>query len=400
MLTRGSLALLIGAMSSTTLDPRLLTQAGAQALSRGDFSGARDLFEKIVAAGRADGPVWLGLAFARRGLGDHAGKLEALERLLALEPRHLRGLIMKADHFAEAGDGRAASAFYRAALRAAPPAERLPPELLAELRRAQAASDRYAAEYEAQLLGAIPAGPGAERFAESIDLMLGRKQIFLQEPRHYYFPGLPQIQFYAREPFPWLDGLEAATADIREELGGLLAVGGAFAPYVKTQSDRPFDDGHGMRDNPDWSALYLWKDGAPVEEAVARCPKTMAALADLPLCRIEGRTPSILFSRLAAGAKIPPHNGFINTRLIGHLPLIVPGGCGFRVGNDVREWREGQAWLFDDTIQHEAWNNSDEERIILIFDIWRPELSQAERAMVQGLFAAVDAYGGGQAWGV
>ncbi|HYE47027.1 MAG TPA: aspartyl/asparaginyl beta-hydroxylase domain-containing protein [Caulobacter sp.] len=383
-------------------DTRALTQAGAQALGRGDFPAAAELFEKIAAAGRADGPVWFGLAVARRGLGDAEGKLAALEQLLALEPRHLRGLIMKADHFAEAGDGRAAAAFYRAAVRSAPEPARLPPELAAEVGRARAAEERYAADYEAQLRRAIPDGPGSDRFAESIDLMLGRKQIFLQEPRHYYFPGLPQIQFYGREPFPWLAGLEAATGDIREELSGLLAAGGAFAPYVQTKSDRPFDDGHGMRDNPDWSALYLWRDGAPVEGAVERCPRTMAALADLPLCRIEGRTPSILFSRLAPGARIPPHNGFINTRLIGHLPLIVPPGCGFRVGNDVRQWREGEAWLFDDSIQHEAWNDSGQERIILIFDIWRPELSEAERAMVQGLFAAVDSYDGGQArgWGV
>lgn len=391
---------------SSTLDPRPLIQAGAQALARSDFAAARELFDKVVQAGRAEAPVWLGLAMAHRGLKDSPAMLAALDRLLALEPRHLRGLILKADHFAGIGDPRAAASFYRAALRAAPPADRLPPDILAEVRRAQAMSDRYAADYEAHLRAAMSDqgiaedAPEAARFSQSIDLMLGKKQIFLQEPRHYYFPGLPQIQFYGREGFDGLARLEAATGAIRTELLALLEDGPAFTPYLETRGDRPFSDGHGMRDNPDWSALYLWRDGAPVEAVASRCPATLAALEDLPLCRIAGRTPSILFSRLAPGARIPPHNGFINTRLIGHLPLIVPDGCGFRVGNETRQWREGQAWLFDDTIQHEAWNSSDKERIILIFDIWRPELSEAERAMVAGLFAAVDAYGDGPAaWG-
>jgi aspartate beta-hydroxylase len=392
---------------SSRIDPRLLTQSGAQALGRGDFAAARAIFEGLTVSGVVEAPVWLGLAIACRELGDHAAKLVAVDRLLAIDPRHLRGLMIKADEFARMGDSRAAGAFYRAAIQSAPEPARLPAELQAEVARAKAAVGRYAADYGASLLAAMTDqgftadSPEAARFVQSLDLMLGKKQIFLQEPRHYYFPGLPQIQFYGREGFPWLDRLEAATGAIRAELQALLADGPAFSPYVEARADRPDGDGQGMRGNPDWSALYLWKNGVEVPEVAGRCPATLAALEGLPFCRIEGRTPSILFSRLAPGARIPPHNGFINTRLIGHLPLIVPGRCGFRVGNETREWREGEAWLFDDTIQHEAWNDSDRDRIILIFDIWRPELTQAEQAMVAGLFATVDAYQGGvEAWGV
>ena len=78
-----------------------------------------------------------------------------------------------------------------------------------------------------------------------------------------------------------------------------------------------------------------------------------------------------------------PHTGVTNTRLTVHLPLIVPPGCGFRVGATTREWLPGKAWVFDDTIQHEAWNLSDTPRAILIFDIWNPLLSAAERELVQ-----------------
>ncbi len=145
---------------SMTLDPRALTQAGAQALGRGDFAAARALFEQIVAAGRADAPVWLGLAVALRGLGEAEAKLAALERLLALEPRHLRGLVMKADHFAEAGDGRAAAAFYRAAVKSAPAMDRLPAELRAEVERARAAGGALRGRVRGATSARDPGGPG------------------------------------------------------------------------------------------------------------------------------------------------------------------------------------------------------------------------------------------------
>jgi aspartyl/asparaginyl beta-hydroxylase (cupin superfamily) len=101
-----------------------------------------------------------------------------------------------------------------------------------------------------------------------------------------------------------------------------------------------------------------------------------------------------LFSLLRAGARIPPHSGLVNTRLICHLPLIVPPGCGFRVGNEIRTPVEGRAWAFDDTIEHEAWNDSSLPRVILLFEVWRPELGDAERSLVRALFEAIDAYSG------
>jgi aspartyl/asparaginyl beta-hydroxylase (cupin superfamily) len=146
-------------------------------------------------------------------------------------------------------------------------------------------------------------------------------------------------------------------------------------------------------DNPTWSAFYLWKNGAPVAENIALCPRTAEVGARLPLAKLPSRSPSVLFSLLQPGAHIPPHCGLVNTRLIGHLPLIVPPGCSFRVGYEIRDWREGEAWVFDDTIEHEAWNHSSRTRVILLFEVWRPELAQAEREAVQSLFSALDATG-------
>mgnify|MGYP006172403729 CR=1 FL=1 len=159
---------------------------------------------------------------------------------------------------------------------------------------------------------------------------------------------------------------------------------------MRAREDRPSYDFHGLRDNPAWSTLYLWEDGGSVEANAARFPRTLAALADAPLTRITTRAPSILFSLLKAGARIAPHHGMINARLICHLPLIVPVGCGFRCGNEEREWEPGRLLIFDDTIEHEAWNESGEDRVVLIFDVWRPELTDEERASVAAMFEAID----------
>jgi aspartate beta-hydroxylase len=336
----------------------------------------------------------------------HRADLEAADRALAADPHDLAALIAKGDALAGLGDSRAAASFYSSALRSAGDGKGLAPSVIGELRRAQAAVQAHAKRFEAHLTTSL-AGAGfdattsSDRFALSLDLMSGRKRLYQQEPRFYLFPGLPQIQFQPRETLPWLGAVEAAAGEIRAELDALLAEPDLFRPYLEPRADRPNRDSAGMMSNPDWSALFLWKDGEEQPDIARRCPRTLAALAEAPLCRMPGRTPSILFSKLKAGARIPPHHGLLNTRLICHLPLIAPPGSRFRVGNDTRDWREGQAWAFDDTIEHEAANDSGQDRTILIFDVWKPELSEEERALVSALFQAVDGYGaGGAAWGV
>lgn len=383
--------------STTKIDDDL--QAATAAFNRGDARAARDLYLRLIEGGRADARVLLGAAQACRQLGDQQGLAATADRLLALEPGNLRGLILKADSLAAAGDGRSASAFYQTAVRAAPPVEQLPADLLQELRRAQKMCEKYAVQYKLWLRdrlveqGFDPARSSA-RFARSFDIALGNRQIYVQQPRYYYFPELPQIQFYERADFPWFDEVEAATDAITAELLEVMREPGSFAPYVEGDANRPRREHLGMLGNPEWSAFYLRRNGADVPANAARCPATMHALRNVPLAVVPQRSPSVLFSLLRPGAHIPPHNGLVNTRLICHLPLIVPPGCTFRVGNDEREWRRGKGWLFDDTIEHEAWNRSAETRVILLFDVWRPELTLEERDLVIALFEAIDAYSG------
>lgn len=387
---------------------RARLQAAMEALRAGRHAEARRLFEAAADPGQGDPTAQLGLAYACVGLRDEAAAAAAVDRVLALDPRNLRALVLKGDLLQRGGDTRNALAHYQAAVRGAqalqstPGARPLPPEIAREVARADAACRREAAQLETALrerIAALAPGAASARFEQSLDILFGRRKVHFQEPRQFFFAELPQIQFYAREQFPWLDRVEAATDAIREELQAVMRERDAFAPYVRSVPGQPRPPESAMLDNPAWSAFYLWKDGAPVPDNAARCPRTLAALDGVPLNRLPQRSPSVLFSLLRPRTRIPPHNGLVNTRLICHLPLIVPPGCGFRVGNETRHWQEGKAWVFDDSFDHEAWNDSDQTRVILLFEIWRPELSESERELVRALFDSLDAQSGSKpAW--
>jgi aspartyl/asparaginyl beta-hydroxylase (cupin superfamily) len=387
-------------MTSTSVDPAVLQAAwrdGALALREGRAAQALALFSKITADGQPNAAVWIGVAMAHQALGDRPAERSALDAALKLEPRNARALLMAADSYAASGQAKSASAFYDAVVKLADRGQ-VEPGLQAEVARARTLRSQYGEIYEGHLRGALTRHgidrPEARRARKALDLLLGKTELYLQQPKYFYYPELPNIEWAERADFPWMDKVEAATDDIRDELLKVLEEETAFRPYVEAVEGRPVFDNLGLLGNPAWSAFYLWKDGAVVEENAARCPKTMAALADVPLCRIPGRTPSVLFSLLRPGAHIPPHHGFMNSRYICHLPLIVPSDCAMRVGSETRPWTVGQACIFDDSIEHEAWNRNPEHlRVVMIFDVWRPELSESERELISATLEAVDAYG-------
>jgi len=385
-------------MPASPPDSGALTSAGFQALQRGDSKAACEHFERATAAGTAGADAWFGLSLAYRQLGSVAAEQAALDRALALNPRNVPALIRKGDLYTAHTDARAANTFYRAALKIAQSMRSTPAEWRPELERIAGLVQGNARAFERHLLedlGRSGLGqPGAQRFGRAVDLLLGRRRIYLQEPQVFYFPELPQIEFYERADFSWAGILERDTAAIREELRAVLGAGDRFTPYMQPSPDRPAFDTNGLLNDPSWSACHLIRNGEEVAANAALCPVTMNALRRLPLCRIPGRTPTALFSLLRPGTHIPPHHGFLNTRLICHLPLIVPPGCALRVGNETRPWKEGELVVFDDTMEHEAWNKSAQLRVVLLFDVWRPELTEAERALVAAMLESIDRFGG------
>lgn len=385
-------------MPNAPNDPGPPTSAGYQALQRGDAAAARECFERATAVPTAGADAWFGLSLAHRKLGAAQAERAALDRTLELNPRSVPALIRKGDLYTAQEDARAATTFYRAALKIARSMRATPPNWRGELERIAALVEGSTRAFEEHLMDDLSRSglgkPGTERFIRAMDLLLGRRQIYLQQPQVFYFPELPQIEFYDRADFPWAASLEQDTAAIREELRGILSAGGRFAPYMQPSPDRPAFDTNGLLNDPSWSACHLIRNGEEVAANAELCPVTMNALRRLPLCRVPGRTPTALFSLLRPGTHIPPHHGFLNTRLICHLPLIVPPACALRVGNETRPWREGEVVIFDDTMEHEAWNRSSELRVVLLFDIWRPELTAIERSLVSGMLESIDRFGG------
>lgn len=310
----------------------------------------------------------------------------------------IRTLLDRGDHYLRSSDDKTAMVFYQSALKLAQGSS-IDRETLERLRSAQAFIQRRAQEFNRSLeLALADAHPrqrdAAIRLKHSLEMLRGEREIYQQHPSAFYYPYLDQRQFFESEEFDWAASVEAAAPRIKEELLAALKEGADFQPYIEKNPDRPYRDFHGLNEDPSWTALYLWKYGKQVEDNARRFPATMAALEKAPLTQFHARTPDVLFSRLEPGAHIPPHTGILNCRLICHLPLIVPQGCWLRVGNETRQWEEGKLLIFDDSMEHEAMNPTGELRIILLFDIWRPELSLEERAAISAIFDAIDQFRG------
>ena len=386
------------AMGMSAQEAERTIREGIAALQQGRAEEARGRFEAAIESAGPLPPPWFLLAQACRAAGDAAAEEAALDKVLAAEPRNIGALIMKGDCRGREGDSRAAVSFYAGALAAAANAPAVSPLMRAELDRVAALAREADAGFERQLerhLVESGVGEGARsaRFQMGLDIMLGRKKLYLQQPNSFYFPGLPQIQFYERDDFPWLAEIEAMVPAMRSELEAVLADEAGFQPYVEVNPDRPLPANHLLGD-PSWSAFYLWKGGREVPENAARCPRTMEALALAPMPRIGGRSPMALFSLLRPGTHIKPHHGLLNTRLICHIPLIAPPGCRLRVGNEERVWEQGKALIFDDSFEHEAWNDGTETRVVLLFEIWRPEIEEEERAALTAMFEAITTFRG------
>jgi aspartate beta-hydroxylase len=246
------------------------------------------------------------------------------------------------------------------------------------------------------LLRQLPAGAAA-RWREAASIVAGKSKPYTAQSNQLHVPRLPAIPFHDRAQFPFLTALEAKTDAIRAELeAALVNERDEFTPYIQYAPGQPVNQWQELNHSLRWSALHLWRSGKPVEENLARCPETARALAALPMADIGGLCPNAMFSALAPKSHIPPHNGETNARVVAHLPLIVPEGCRYRVGFDWCEWHVGEVLIFDDTIEHEAYNDSDELRVVLIFDLWNPLLTPAEREIVGALAAAARTFSQGE----
>jgi len=381
------------ALAAAPGHPQALNARGMRALADSDAALARDCFGAAAAADPGEPALWMNLATACRTLGDAEGEGAALDQALAIDRLHFTAQLRRAELDERLGRASKAAMGWSAVVQIAMGIANPSPGVIDAAERGRA----YLAAHKAGLADALdaelagdPAMTGREsrRFRACVDHVLGRRAFYQNECAGIHFPFLPADEYFEREAFPWLAAIEARTDAIRAEALNLIANGReAIRPYVRQDKGTPENKWSALDHSDDWSACFLWEYGVRNDAVCALCPETAAALDLVAQNHIPGKAPTAFFSILAPGAYIPPHTGVTNTRAIVHLPLVVPAGCRFRVGGETREWREGEAFAFDDTIEHEAWNDSAQPRIVLIFDVWNPHLTADEQRLLQGFFA-------------
>jgi len=213
-----------------------------------------------------------------------------------------------------------------------------------------------------------------------------------QKPHEFYIPGLAPIRYLNRTQMPWAETFEAAFEDIKTEfLVALSSDKSVGRPYLDASMTLSTEFDH-IHASMNWAALDLYRNGIPNKKILTKFPKTCAALEKLPLATFGDAPFEVFFSQLQPGQCIPPHYGLSNHGITVHLPIIVPDNCRIRVEGEWRQWTEGELIAFDDSFEHEARNESDSLRVVLIFEIWHPDMTNDEIAALQRTFNARDAW--------
>ncbi|MFT3754580.1 MAG: aspartyl/asparaginyl beta-hydroxylase domain-containing protein [Pseudoxanthomonas sp.] len=381
------------------LDPQnvqALFSLGVHALQRGDAASALELLQAARMQAPRDPMIALTIARVHREAGQTDQEWGAIVAALAIDPYFLPGLLGKAEFLERQRRSKAAAEVFRNVLKVAPPESQWPQALRRRLEHARDAVARDTEELVEYLNHRVAAERTSVeaalhgRWDEAASILAGKSRPYHSTCSQLHVPRLPALTFYDDALFPWMRELESCTDAIKSELQEMLASRGEeFVPYIQYQPDDPVNQWDKLNHSRNWSGFHLYAHGEPVHEHLAQCPRTAEALALVDQVTIAGLCPNAMFSALAPGAHIPPHTGETNARLVAHLPLVVPPDCHYRVGYDWRQWREGKCWVFDDTLEHEARNDSDQMRVILMFDVWNPLLSLAEREMATALAGAM-----------
>ncbi|MBS0584619.1 MAG: aspartyl/asparaginyl beta-hydroxylase domain-containing protein [Proteobacteria bacterium] len=373
-----------------------LNYLAQRALLAGRAKHAVAMLEQATAAAADNAELWKNLGFAHIATGQSDAAAAALETSVRLDPDAFRARLFLAQIHEGAGRVREATMHYFGAIIKAQ-AQGLwldeattPPAMRERVLRAMDFVDRHRHAILTEVLEPLRARHGDVELARAqrcLDIYLGAAQAGYPDPRQrpkfLYFPGLPTTPYFDRALFPWYAQLEDNVEAIRAELRAVLRDERGIAPFLGTNSlDRVGNQLAGAQAPPAWDAFFFHRHGERIDDNCARCPRTAAILDSLPLVRIREHAPEICFSVLTPGTHILPHRGVTNTRLVTHLPLIVPENCAIVVGGEKREWREGECFTFDDTFEHEAWNRGASTRVVMLMDCWNPWLTEVERDAV------------------
>jgi ornithine lipid ester-linked acyl 2-hydroxylase len=203
--------------------------------------------------------------------------------------------------------------------------------------------------WERIVQGSIVVG---ERVLAPIERFIGRRSL------------VGDATFFPLERFAWVEHLERNWLTIREELERVLEDHEGLPNFQDISKDQIE-----ITDDDRWKTFFLYGYGFKSKLGVEMCPRTAALMEQIPGMR------TAMFSILSPGKHILDHRGPYKGVLRYHLGLIVPAekeACRIRVGDDFRHWEEGKSMVFDDTFNHEVWNDTEQTRVVLFVDVLRP----------------------------
>jgi aspartate beta-hydroxylase len=382
-------------------DVEALNVAAMGALRRGHARRAVELLARAAAAAPDEPPTYHHLGRAYQSVGDLERACAAHAQAVRLEPGFFLARLFWAACLEQLRDPQNAVIQYKRALDDAQARGRwldpatTPVPLRPAVEHAVLAVRRGRRAAFETLLAPLYEKYGRDsmtRVEHCLRIYLSEEPAVYPDPRQkpsfLLFPDLPTCAYFDTALFQWRDALQDATDAIRDELEKLLT-SPSGSERVFASEALEAENLRNVAGPPVWNGYYFFRHGIRRDENCGRCPATTQALDALPLSAIRDHGPEVLFSVFTPGTHLQPHRGVTNTRVVGHLPLIVPEDCALRVGGEVHEWREGQVVVFDDTYEHEAWNDSRSTRVVLIFDVWNPYLSEAERAAVDDVVCAI-----------
>jgi len=385
--------------------PEALNFVAMCALSRGEFAPAQRNLERAAQLEPTEPEIWKNLGIVHLAQHHNDDALDAFDRALGIEPVHFAARLHRGAALEQLGRLDEATTAYFGALVAAQTHGKwrndvtTPPGLRPAVKHAIAFVDRHRKRILMDLMQPLRDRHGAAslaRIEQGLEIYLQERPADYPDPRQYckffYVPGLRATPYYERELFPWHAELEKHTGTIRAELLGVLNEPIGVEPFLGTNDNTLLKEQNllaGTRGHAEWNSFFFHRHGEVFEQNARRCPRTTEVLATLPLVHIRGHAPEVLFSILTPGSHILKHHGVTNTRLVTHLPLIIPEDCAISVGGVEHAWQEGRCVTFDDTFEHEAWNRSDKLRAVMILDSWHPDLTEAEREAVALLVGGI-----------
>lgn len=185
-----------------------------------------------------------------------------------------------------------------------------------------------------------------------------------QYPENYY-PDSQATPWHNPKIYDWVEMLESAYQDIKME---------ALSIFTKNiMSSHPQNTE--LANNGAWNTFFFYKNGERLSENLKLCPKTAEVINKIPGTNRAGR---VYFSAMTPGTHVRPHCGPHNYKLRCHLGLVTSPLATIRVGKTIKSWEDGRCLVFDDSFEHEVWNNSNITRIVLIVDVWNPVLTNDE----------------------